>query len=115
MSEATIFRSSTLARCLIESLDEMITEGRLDEALYEQIMEAFDGSIIHSLTQHASTRAIIRGNKESHNCCEGVWLLDTTKFKFSTKEGDVLTADKLQIVAIDAKVIDAAARLSEQR
>ena len=83
MSETTIFRSSALARCLSESIDELIAAGKLDDTAFDLIMDTFDKACLRELHAHSATRGFMTGTKISHNNCEGVWLFDVHNFRYN--------------------------------
>jgi hypothetical protein len=101
MSEATIFRSSVIAQCLSDSLEEMISERKLNDEHYETTMETFDKSVLNRLNTISTSRLLMKGTKLSYNNCEGVWLFDAQNFHFTTEDGERIRTDRVKIVAVD--------------
>ncbi|KAJ1733726.1 Transcription initiation factor IIA subunit 2 [Coemansia biformis] len=97
-----LYRKSTLGIALTDSLDDLIQAGHITPQLAIQVLEQFDKSIALALSTKVKTKAVIKGNLRIYRFCDDVWtftIKDPT-FKF---EHETATADKIKIVACNAK------------
>ncbi|KAJ1930175.1 Transcription initiation factor IIA subunit 2 [Tieghemiomyces parasiticus] len=97
-----LYRSSSIGAALMDSLDELISEGLLTPQLAMRVLAQFDKSISDALSNKVKNRLTFKGNLHTYRLCDEVWtfILRNPSFKL---EDEILTVDKIKIVACNAR------------
>uniref|UniRef100_A0ACD5XFL8 Uncharacterized protein n=1 Tax=Avena sativa TaxID=4498 RepID=A0ACD5XFL8_AVESA len=99
-----MYQRSTIGMRLTETLDEMVSSGRLIPELAVQVQLQFDKSISAVLEQQVTSRASFKGNLHTYRYCDNVWTFILRDVRFSNEEmsGDIA---KVKIVACDSDLM----------
>ncbi|CCH62554.1 hypothetical protein TBLA_0H02700 [Henningerozyma blattae CBS 6284] len=103
-----LYRRSTLGNCLVDALDTLISDGRMEASLAMRVLEAFDRVAAESLRDRAQARLAVKGNLDTYGFCDDVWtfIVKDCQVTVDNPSGDTqqtLPVDKLRIVACNAK------------
>eukprot|EP00656_Telonema_subtile_P050348 TRINITY_DN6497_c0_g1_i2.p1 TRINITY_DN6497_c0_g1~~TRINITY_DN6497_c0_g1_i2.p1 ORF type:complete len:115 (+),score=12.79 TRINITY_DN6497_c0_g1_i2:72-416(+) len=98
---STLYRETTLGRTLMESLREMIQQGKFGPDLSSLVMQQFDQSFIAGM-HNVGQRATIKGHIHTYRYIDGVWtwVLEDAIFKSGHES---IPLDFIKIVACDPK------------
>ncbi|CDH57140.1 transcription initiation factor iia small chain [Lichtheimia corymbifera JMRC:FSU:9682] len=97
-----LYRRSSIGMALTDSLDELIQSGHINPQLAMRVLTTFDKSISEALSQLVRNKATIKGHLHTYRFCDDIWtfIVENPNFKF---EQESVTADKIKIVACNAK------------
>lgn len=108
-----LYRQSKLGDCLVEALDDLITNEKITPPLAMKILAEFDQSICHGLEAEVQAKTTFKGRLHTYRFCDNVWTFVVNDASFKTNasgQGSTSTApevhvDKVKIVAVDAKLV----------
>ncbi|CAM0879727.1 unnamed protein product [Alopecurus aequalis] len=98
-----IYRRSLIGMGLTETLDEMVSSGRLDPDLAIRVLLQFDESMSAALKHQVTSRAVFKGHLRTYNNCDNVWSFNLRGMTFRNEE---ITENigKMKIVACDSSL-----------
>lgn len=97
-----LYRNTTLGHTLQESLDELIQLSQITPQLALKVLLQFDKSINVALSQKLKNKYTFKGQLNTYRFCDNVWTFVLNKVEFRDG-GDVISVDKVKIVACDGK------------
>ncbi|KAJ1971977.1 Transcription initiation factor IIA subunit 2 [Dimargaris verticillata] len=97
-----LYRSSSLGSALMDSLDDLISEGQLSPQLAMRVLAQFDKSISDALNNRVKTRISFKGSLRTYRLCDEVWtfIINKPTFKFDSED---ITCSRVKIVACNAR------------
>ena len=103
----------TLARSVIsigltltDTLDELISDNRIDPQLAIKIIQTYDRAITEILQEKVRARLTFKGSLDTYRFCDDVWTFLIRNVQFKMDSGSqVVTADKVKIVSCSAKPV----------
>lgn len=98
-----LYRGSTLGDCLIDTIDELINEGRIEPQLAMKILANFDKTISEVLADKVKARLTFKGHLETYRFCDDVWTFLVKDVKFKTDNSSEFHAEKVKIVSCNSK------------
>ncbi|KAI9649713.1 Transcription initiation factor IIA subunit 2 [Ciborinia camelliae] len=89
---------------LTDTLDDLISERRIEPQLAMKILANFDRSIAEVLADKVKARLTFKGHLDTYRFCDEVWtfLIKDVTFKMENSSQSV-TADKVKIVSCNSK------------
>jgi transcription initiation factor TFIIA small subunit len=102
---AAVYRNTTLGVCLIEALQEMQQQQKInDEKLIKKILFQFDKSMMEVLESKSLSKCVMKGHLHTYRFCDNTWtfFLENPVFRFDSREMTWL--DSAKIVAADYRV-----------
>ena len=89
---------------LTDTLDDLISDQRMDPQLAMKILANFDRSITETLQDKVKARLTFKGSLDTYRFCDEVWtfLLKNVTFKMDGGQQTV-AADKVKIVSCNSK------------
>ncbi|EDN92641.1 hypothetical protein ACHAPC_002449 [Botrytis cinerea] len=89
---------------LTDTLDDLISERRIEPQLAMKILANFDRSITEVLADKVKARLTFKGHLDTYRFCDEVWtfLIKDVTFKMENSSQSV-TADKVKIVSCNSK------------
>jgi len=98
-----LYRETTLGQTLQDSLDELISAGKLNNNLAARVLREFDKAISVSLEQKVRNRVTIKCNRlRTYRFCDNVWTLLLKDAEFREVQ-ELIRVDLVKIVACDGK------------
>lgn len=98
-----VYRATTLGQALQETLDELISTGKMGNHMKMRILLEFDKSISQALEQRVKNRLIMKCNKLfTYRFCDNVWTLWLQDVEFREYQ-ELTKVDWVKIVACDGK------------
>ncbi|GMM51604.1 transcription initiation factor IIA subunit gamma [Starmerella bacillaris] len=97
-----LYRQSSIGWALAEALDELISESYFEPQTAIKILNHFDKAIQDSL-QHVRARLALKGHLQTYRCCDDVWTFLLKDVVLKLEDGEQVTADRLKIVACNAR------------
>ncbi|KAF7903392.1 uncharacterized protein EAF01_006441 [Botrytis porri] len=99
-----LYRRSSIGMCLTDTLDDLISERRIEPQLAMKILANFDRSITEALADKVKARLTFKGHLDTYRFCDEVWtfLIKDVTFKMENSSQSV-TADKVKIVSCNSK------------
>ncbi|CCC71604.1 hypothetical protein NCAS_0H02940 [Naumovozyma castellii] len=109
-----LYRRSTIGNSLVDALDTLISDGRIEASLAMRVLETFDKVVSETLKDNTAAKMSVKGNLDTYGFCDDVWTFIVKNCKV-TVEGNsnimdangesqnVITVDKLRIVACNSK------------
>lgn len=98
-----LYRGSTLGDCLIDTIDELINEGRIEPQLAMKILSNFDKTIAEVLGERVKARLTFKGHLETYRFCDDVWTFLVKDVKFKSDNSSEFTAEQVKIVSCNSK------------
>ncbi|MCJ1474748.1 Transcription initiation factor IIA small chain (TFIIA 13.5 kDa subunit) [Lambiella insularis] len=88
---------------LIDTLDAMVHEGRIEPQLAMKIVNTFDKVITEVLADKVKARLSFRGHLDTYRFCDDVWtfLIKDANFKLDNQSN--IQAEKVKIVSCNTK------------
>ncbi|KAJ9149052.1 hypothetical protein NKR23_g4572 [Pleurostoma richardsiae] len=99
-----LYRRSSIGLTLTDTLDDLISEHRIDPQLAMKILANFDRAIAETLQEKVKARLTFKGSLDTYRFCDEVWtfLIKNVTFKMENG-GQTVMADKVKIVSCNAK------------
>ncbi|KAF8913574.1 hypothetical protein CPB85DRAFT_1299463 [Mucidula mucida] len=98
-----IYRAGALGSSLMDSLDELVKEGRIPGLLADRIAEQFDRSYTGIVKRKVHNKTSIKGKLHQYNLCKDVWTFHVRDINFTAEtRGDSklkVTCPKVKVVA----------------
>ncbi|GFP67909.1 transcription initiation factor IIA subunit 2 [Saccharomyces cerevisiae] len=111
-----LYRRSTIGNSLVDALDTLISDGRIEASLAMRVLETFDKVVAETLKDNTQSKLTVKGNLDTYGFCDDVWTFivkncqvtveDSHRDAFQNGSGDsqsVISVDKLRIVACNSK------------
>ncbi|BAO42563.1 transcription initiation factor IIA small subunit [Kluyveromyces marxianus] len=101
-----LYRRSTLGATLMDSLDTLISDGRIEASLAMTILETFDRVVSDTLRDKTSSKLTFKGHLDTYRFCDDVWtfIVKDCLVKLDGQDQETeLKCDKLHIVACNSK------------
>ncbi|KAJ9501378.1 Transcription initiation factor IIA subunit 2 [Exophiala xenobiotica] len=115
-----LYRGSSIGEALIDTIDDLINDGRIEPQLAMKILANFDRSIADTLAEKVKSRLTfkvgqtlscvsreilrsIQGHLETYRFCDDVWTFLVKNVKFKSDGGQEFHADKVKIVSCNSK------------
>ncbi|KAI9852331.1 MAG: Transcription initiation factor IIA small chain (TFIIA 13.5 kDa subunit) [Thelocarpon superellum] len=98
-----LYRRSSLGMALTDTLDDLITERRIEPQLAIKILANFDRSITEVLAEKVKARLTFKGHLDTYRFCDEVWtfLIKDVNFKLDNQSN--IQADQVKIVSCNSK------------
>ncbi|TQS39133.1 hypothetical protein Golomagni_00344 [Golovinomyces magnicellulatus] len=89
---------------LTDTLDDLISDRRIEPQLAMKILANFDRSITEVLAEKVKARLTFKGHLDTYRFCDEVWtfLIKDVTFKMENSSQTV-QADKVKIVSCNSK------------
>jgi len=84
---------------LTDSLDELITNGAITPQLAMKVLQQFDKSLADTLVKQVKTKTTLKGHLKTYRLCDDVWTFIVKNPQFKMESNEVVTAQKIKIVA----------------
>lgn len=95
--------NNSIGDCLIDTIDELINDGRIEPQLAMKILLNFDKTIADVLAEKVKARLTFKGHLETYRFCDEVWTFLVKDVKFKTDTSSEFHADKVKIVSCNGK------------
>ncbi|KAL2108682.1 hypothetical protein VUR80DRAFT_3520 [Thermomyces stellatus] len=99
-----LYRRSSIGMALTDTLDDLISDERINPQLAMKILGNFDQAITEALQKEVKARLTFKGSLDTYRFCDEVWtfLIRNVVFKMDGSNQTV-SADKVKIVSCNAK------------
>ncbi|KAM4064660.1 transcription initiation factor IIA, gamma subunit [Hirsutella rhossiliensis] len=99
-----LYRRSSIGLALTDTLDDLISDDRINPQLAMKILGNFDQAITETLQKSVKSRLQFKGSLDTYRFCDEVWtfLIRNVTFKMDNGSQSV-QADKVKIVSCNAK------------
>ncbi|TVY30244.1 Transcription initiation factor IIA subunit [Lachnellula hyalina] len=99
-----LYRRSSIGMALTDTLDDLISERRIEPQLAMKILANFDRSITEVLAEKVKARLSFKGHLDTYRFCDEVWtfLIKDVTFKMENSSQTV-QAEKVRIVSCNSK------------
>lgn len=113
-----LYRRSTVGNSLVDALDTLISEGRIEASLAMRVLETFDKSVSEVLKDQTASKLTVKGDLDTYGFCDDVWTFivkncsvnvegtSNTTVEGNSKNNDTIKVDKLRIVACNSRKSD---------
>ncbi|KAF2273018.1 transcription initiation factor IIA gamma chain [Westerdykella ornata] len=98
-----LYRRSTLGGALTDTLDNLITERRIEPQLAFRILTNFDKAVSEILAEKVKSRLHFKGHLDTYRFCDDVWTFIIKDINFKLDNNNTIHADKVKIVACNTK------------
>lgn len=111
-----LYRRSTIGNSLVDALDTLISDGRIEASLAMRVLETFDKVVAETLKDNTQSKLTVKGNLDTYGFCDDVWTFivkncqvtveDSHRDASQNGSGDsqsIISVDKLRIVACNSK------------
>jgi transcription initiation factor TFIIA small subunit len=97
-----LYRGSSIGEALIDTIDDLINDGRIEPQLAMKILSNFDKAISDTLSEKVKSRLTFKGHLETYRFCDDVWTFLVKDVKFKCEGGHEFTAEKVKIVSCNS-------------
>ncbi|KAH7327965.1 transcription initiation factor IIA, gamma subunit-domain-containing protein [Stachybotrys elegans] len=99
-----LYRRSSIGLALTDTLDDLISDERINPQLAMKILGNFDQAITEALQKNVKNRLQFKGALDTYRFCDEVWtfLIKNVTFKMDNGQSQV-TVDKVKIVSCNSK------------
>ncbi|CAL9727617.1 transcription initiation factor IIA subunit 2 [Monosporozyma unispora] len=114
-----LYRRSTVGNSLVDALDTLISEGRIEASLAMRVLETFDKCVSEILKDQTGSKLTVKGDLDTYGFCDDVWtfivkncsvnvegISNNTVNGEGNKNNDTIKVDKLRIVACNSRKSD---------
>jgi len=98
-----LYRLSTIGQALIDTVDDLINDSRIEPQLAHKILYTFDRVIAETLAERVKSRLSFKGHLETYRFCDDVWTFLVKDVQFKNEQNVVFNADKIKIVSCNSK------------
>lgn len=103
-----LYRRSTIGAALVDALDTLISDGRIEASLAMRVLDTFDRVVAETLKDKAQSKLTFKGHLDTYRFCDDVWtfIIKNCSVKLDNSaenSGNTVVADKLRIVACNFK------------
>ncbi|KAI9857614.1 MAG: Transcription initiation factor IIA small chain (TFIIA 13.5 kDa subunit) [Vezdaea acicularis] len=88
---------------LTDTLDDLITERRIEPQLAIKILANFDRCITEILAEKVKARMSFKGHLDTYRFCDEVWTFLIKDVTFKMDNSNAIQADKVKIVSCNSK------------
>ena len=111
-----LYRRSTIGNSLVDALDTLISDGRIEASLAMRVLETFDKVVAETLKDNTQSKLTVKGNLDTYGFCDDVWTFIVKNCQVTVEDShrdasqngsggsqSVISVDKLRIVACNSK------------
>ncbi|AAS50841.2 ABR071Wp [Eremothecium gossypii ATCC 10895] len=104
-----LYRRSTIGVALMDSLDTLISDGRIEASLAMRVLETFDKVVSETLRDKTSAKLTFKGHLDTYRFCDDVWtfIIKDCQVNLDQPSADgaesSFTCERLHIVACNSK------------
>ncbi|MCJ1245410.1 Transcription initiation factor IIA small chain (TFIIA 13.5 kDa subunit) [Trapelia coarctata] len=98
-----LYRRSSIGLALIDTLDEMVEEGRMEPQLAMKVVASFDRIVTEVLAEKVKARLSFKGHLDTYRFCDEVWTFLIKDVNFKLDNQTQVHADKVKIVSCNTK------------
>ncbi|KZO98667.1 transcription initiation factor IIA gamma subunit [Calocera viscosa TUFC12733] len=108
------YRSASIGRALMDSLDELIQDGVITPQLAFKVLMQFDRATTETLSKHVKFKTSLKGHLSTYRLCDDVWTFFVKNPSFKIEGGELVQADKVKIIAVKSEQATAAEAKAKQ-
>ncbi|KAF2009901.1 transcription initiation factor IIA gamma chain [Aaosphaeria arxii CBS 175.79] len=98
-----LYRRSSLGGALTDTLDNLITERRIEPQLAMKILANFDKAVAEVLADKVKSRLTFKGHLDTYRFCDDVWTFIIKDINFKLDNTNTIHADRVKIVSCSSK------------
>ena len=98
-----LYKKTILCSKLIETINELKSQGQIPINLEKKIMTKFDEIMCDEITKVSKNKNTIKGQVTSFRNCDDIWIFYCNNVSLKIDK-ESLTIPKLKIIAIDEKL-----------
>lgn len=98
-----LYRQSSIGWALAEALDELIGDSYMEPQMANRILAQFDRAMTDALQTQVRARMTLKGHLQTYRCCDDVWTFLVKDVQFKMEDHEQVNADKIKIVACNAR------------
>ncbi|KAK9464615.1 transcription initiation factor IIA, gamma subunit, helical domain-containing protein [Lipomyces arxii] len=99
-----LYRRSSIGAALMDSLDALIQDSKIQPQLAMKILSTFDRCSADALGEKLrSTRLSFKGHLDVYRFCDDVWTFIIKDVQFKMEGNELVSAEKIKIVANNFK------------
>ncbi|GMM34723.1 transcription initiation factor IIA subunit gamma [Saccharomycopsis crataegensis] len=100
-----LYRKTTIGMSLIESLDNLILDQRIEPQLALRVLANFDRIIAENIKEKLKAKLSFKGHLHIYRFCDDVWTFVIKNVDIKLDHNEVAHADRIEIVANNSKRI----------
>ncbi|CAO2654813.1 Nn.00g115460.m01.CDS01 [Neocucurbitaria sp. VM-36] len=93
-----LYRRSSLGGALTDTLDNLITERRIEPQLAMKILINFDKAVADVLSDKVKSRLTFKGHLDTYRFCDDVWTFIIKDINFKLDNTNQVHADRVKIL-----------------
>ncbi|KAL7415071.1 transcription initiation factor IIA gamma subunit [Mrakia frigida] len=109
------YRGSSIGTALTDSLDDLIQAGQITPQLAMRVLVQFDKSLAETIAKQVKNKTVIKGSLRTYRLCDDVWTFIIKNPTMKTETTNIITCDKLKIIACKNGNADPEAASSSRR
>ncbi|OCL12601.1 transcription initiation factor IIA, gamma subunit [Glonium stellatum] len=98
-----LYRRSSLGGSLTDTLDDLISERRIEPQLAMKILTNFDKAVADVLAEKVKARLTFKGHLDTYRFCDDVWTFIIKDINFKLDNTNPIHADRVKIVSCNTK------------
>ncbi|EJD35455.1 transcription initiation factor IIA, gamma subunit [Auricularia subglabra TFB-10046 SS5] len=93
------YRGSSIGVALTDTLDELITAGKISPQLAMKVLQQYDKSLADTLNKSVKSKTTLKGHLHTYRHLDDVWTFVVTDASFKMEGNDMVSAPRVKIVA----------------
>ncbi|KAF2800103.1 transcription initiation factor IIA gamma chain [Melanomma pulvis-pyrius CBS 109.77] len=98
-----LYRRSSIGGTLADTLDNLITERRIEPQLAMKVLANFDKAVAEVLAEKVKARLTFKGHLDTYRFCDEVWTFIIKDINFKLDNTTTIHADRVKIVSCNTK------------
>jgi len=98
-----LYRRSSVGMALTDTLDQLISDQRLDPQLAMKVIQNFDKAVSEVLADKVRSRMSFKGHLDTYRFCDDVWTFIIKDINFKLDNSQQVHSDRIKIVSCSSK------------
>ncbi|KAK9818950.1 hypothetical protein WJX74_006648 [Apatococcus lobatus] len=114
------YRTTAFGECLVDSLDNLVTSGKISGDLAIKVLAEFDQSFYEAIARSAEDKLTFKAKLDTYRGCDNVWTFEAQDAVFTFPPAqtagmrapgpkataqEIVVEGKLKIVSVDQKLM----------
>ena len=93
----------SIGEALIDTIDDLINDGRIEPQLAMKILSNFDRVVAEVLAERVKARLNFKGHLHTYRFCDDVWTFLVKDVVLKCEGGENVSVDAMKIVSCNSK------------
>ncbi|KAI9724044.1 MAG: Transcription initiation factor IIA small chain (TFIIA 13.5 kDa subunit) [Candelaria pacifica] len=98
-----LYRQTSVGQALTDTLDDLISDNRIQPQLAIKILYHFDRVMTETLADKVKARLSFKGHLDTYRFCDDVWTFQVKDLAIKLENQNQVTTDRVKIVSCNSK------------